>query len=124
MSESIATTSIENGGNLLAAWAVEFWSDTSPWTEDCQDTLRQVYDYILDNCGPDGIYEVIGGTGTGGGAGSARDVTTDPFEDGGCGLTTNQVIAHTIMWWIANQFGELNPPPAGVNSADTQPFSL
>ena len=64
MSESIATTSIENGGNLLAAWAVEFWSDTSPWTEDCQDTLRQVYDYILDNCGPDGIYEVIGGTGT------------------------------------------------------------
>ena len=122
MSESIATTSIENGGNLLAAWAVEFWSDTSPWTEDCQDTLRQVYDYILDNCGPDGIYEVIGGTGTGGGAGSLRDVTTDPFEDGGCGLTTNQVIAHTIMWWIANQFGELNPPPAGVNTAGYTTF--
>lgn len=101
------------GGSFLAAWAAEFWSDPNPWTEGCQNTIRGVYNYIYENCGTSGLYEEF--SGLPGASSRSRNLPAETNEED-CGLSAEQIMSYTIMWWIANQFSELNPPPAGVNS--------
>ena len=112
MSEGITGFDVDSGDQFLIGWISTFWDG---WTESCLTTLTDVYNTIADDCGTQNVYTTSsGGTGARGVEGGDRDDPFDPDFSSECGLSIQQIIARTFMWWIANQHSELNPPPSNV----------
>ena len=100
--------------SILSSYANSQWDN---WDEDCTATLRDVINYIKDNCGPEGIFgassEQDGGGGAFGrfddpGAGVDFDGGGDPPFEEECAITGAQVVTYALMWWISQKYAAEN----------------
>lgn len=110
----LQTVPFSNIGSYMSSYANSQWDN---WDEDCTATLRDVINYIKDNCGPEGIFgassEQDGGGGAFGrfddpGAGVDFDGGGDPPFEEECAITGAQVVTYALMWWISQKYAAEN----------------